>query len=154
MLTVHVLLKNSIHADQYLLMTERAPRDLTIPDDIERIENEEVYGVGTLKTHVWFPSASSDYAPDPSEPFSQSSVAVEILRHEIRQEYCEVANNPERGFHFHLGRPLTEILDYPEAWLETIPEGAIESFAGTGNPISLWEIGLVGLVFDTSCVAG
>ena len=153
-ITVHRLLKNSIHADQYLLMTERATRDLTLPDDIERIESEEVYDVGTFKTHVWFPSASSDYAPDPSEPFSQSSVAVEILRYEIQQEYCEVANKPERGFHFHLGRPLTEIVEYPEAWLETIPESTIESFAGTGNPLSLGEIGPCEHVVAIGCVAG
>ena len=153
-ITVHRLLKNSIHADQYLLMTERATRDLTLPDDIKRIESEEVYDVGTFKTHVWFPSASSDYAPDPSEPFSQSSVAVEILRYEIQQEYCEVANKPERGFHFHLGRPLTEIVEYPEAWLETIPESTIESFAGTGNPLSLGEIGPSEHVVDIGCGAG
>ena len=153
-ITVHRLLKNSIKADQYLLMTEDATRDLTLPDDIERTESEEVYDVGTLKTHVCFPSTSSDYAPDPSEPFSQSSVAVEILRHEIRQEYCEVANNPEKGFHFHLGRPLTEIVEYPEAWLKSIPESAIESFAGTGSPLSLGEIRPGERVVDIGCGAG
>jgi SAM-dependent methyltransferase len=62
---------------------------------------------------------------------------VEQLREAIRQEYTEVAVKPEQGFHFHTGRPLARLLGYAEEWLEGIPEGSIESFAGTGNPFSL-----------------
>ncbi len=59
------------------------------------------------------------------------------LRQAIQAEYAEVALHPSRGFHFHTGRPLARMLGYADAWLEGIPEGAIESFAGTGNPFSL-----------------
>jgi len=61
----------------------------------------------------------------------------EQLREAIRQEYAEVASKPQQGFHFHTGRPLTRLLGYDDRWLEGIPEGSIESFAGTGNPFSL-----------------
>lgn len=61
----------------------------------------------------------------------------ERLREAIRQEYAEVALKPEQGFHFHTGRPLARMLGYDERWLDGIPEGSIESFAGTGNPFSL-----------------
>ncbi len=61
----------------------------------------------------------------------------EQLREAIRQEYAEVALKPEQGFHFHTGRPLARMLGYDERWLDGIPEGSIESFAGTGNPFSL-----------------
>jgi SAM-dependent methyltransferase len=61
----------------------------------------------------------------------------EQLRSAIQAEYAEVALHPTKGFHFHTGRRLARLLGYAEAWLVGIPEGAIESFAGTGNPFSL-----------------
>jgi SAM-dependent methyltransferase len=61
----------------------------------------------------------------------------ERLREAIRQEYTEVALKPEQSFHFHTGHPLARMLGYDERWLNGIPEGSIESFAGTGNPFSL-----------------
>jgi len=61
----------------------------------------------------------------------------EQLREAIRQEYAQVASKPQQGFHFHTGRLLTRLLGYNDRWLEDIPEGSIESFAGTGNPFSL-----------------
>ena len=38
--------------------------------------------------------------------------------------------------------------------METIPESTIESFAGTGNPLSLGEIGPSEHVVDIGCGAG
>ena len=35
---------------------------------------------------------------------------VEILQEAIREEYAEVASDPEKGFHFHTGRP------WPACW--------------------------------------
>src|SRR5574341_621855 len=66
-----------------------------------------------------------------------SGLNLEALRAAIREEYEAVALAPEQGFHFHTGRPLARLLDYRDAWLEGIPEAAIESFAGTGNPFSI-----------------
>ncbi len=67
----------------------------------------------------------------------QSELDVDVLRQVIRAEYAEVATHPEKGFHFHTGRPLARVLEYPDEWLSGIPESSIESFAGTGNPFSL-----------------
>ena len=62
---------------------------------------------------------------------------VDQLREAIREEYETVALDPGRGFHFHTGRRLARIVEYRDEWLEGIPETAIESFAGTGNPFSM-----------------
>src|SRR5215207_7805885 len=72
----------------------------------------------------------------------------------IQTEYAEVALHPTKGFHFHTGRPLARLLGYEEAWLMGIPEGAIESFAGTGNPFSLGELHPGERVVDVGCGAG
>ncbi len=79
---------------------------------------------------------------------------VEVLREAIQEEYAEVAANPHRGFHFHTGRPLARMLEYAEEWLVGISESSIESFAGTGNPFSLGELGPGERVVDVGCGAG
>ena len=77
-----------------------------------------------------------------------------VLREAIREEYAEVAAHPQRGFHFHTGRPLARMLEYADEWLLGIPEPSIESFAGTGNPFSLGEIQAGERVVDVGCGAG
>jgi SAM-dependent methyltransferase len=79
---------------------------------------------------------------------------VEVLREAIQEEYAEVAANPQKGFHFHTGRPLAHMLEYADEWLEGIPESSIESFAGTGNPFSLGELRPGERVVDVGCGAG
>src|SRR5215217_5554655 len=79
---------------------------------------------------------------------------VFTLREAIREEYGEVASQPEKGFHFHTGRPLARMLEYADEWLIGIPESSIESFAGTGNPFSLGEIQSGERVVDVGCGAG
>jgi arsenite methyltransferase len=79
---------------------------------------------------------------------------VEVLRGAIQEEYAEVAANPQKGFHFHTGRPLASMLEYADEWLEGIPESSIESFAGTGNPFSLGELHPGERVVDVGCGAG
>jgi SAM-dependent methyltransferase len=62
---------------------------------------------------------------------------LDKLRRAIQEEYALVAQQPEHGFHFLVGRPLTQVLGYEQVWLEGIPEPAIGTFAGTGNPFSV-----------------
>jgi arsenite methyltransferase len=76
------------------------------------------------------------------------------LRLAIQEEYATVASEPTRGFHFHTGRPLARLLGYDEAWLAGVPEGAIESFAGTGNPFSLGTLEPGARVVDVGSGAG
>ena len=68
------------------------------------------------------------------------NIDIEEVRESIREEYSAVANDPERGFHFHTGRKLAAILGYQDEWLDRLPSSAIESMAGTGNPFSLGEL--------------
>ncbi len=82
------------------------------------------------------------------------NVDREGLREAIQEEYDVVACEPERGFHFHTGRPLAEILGYRAEWLDGLAEGPIESFAGTGNPFSLGVLAPGERVVDVGCGAG
>lgn len=81
-------------------------------------------------------------------------VDTAVLRDAIRTEYEAVATDPTRGFHFHTGRPLARLLGYPDALLEGIPEDAIASMAGTGNPFALGAVGEGERVVDGGSGAG
>jgi SAM-dependent methyltransferase len=59
---------------------------------------------------------------------------VARLRRAIRDEYAEVATDPAAGFHFHTGRPLAALLGYDPNEVDPLPDVAVESFAGVGNP--------------------
>ena len=76
------------------------------------------------------------------------------LRRAIQDEYAEVAAHPDKGFHFHTGRPLAALLGYREEWLNGIPEATIASFAGTGNPFSLGKLRPGQYVVDVGSGAG
>jgi len=84
----------------------------------------------------------------------QPALDLESLREAIREEYSEVASDPEKGFHFHTGRPLARMLEYADEWLKDIPESSIEAFAGTGNPFSLGELRPGERVVDLGSGAG
>ena len=49
---------------------------------------------------------------------------------------------------------LTKLLEYQDEWLEGLPEVAIESFAGTGNPFSIGVLRQGERVVDVGCGAG
>jgi tRNA/tmRNA/rRNA uracil-C5-methylase (TrmA/RlmC/RlmD family) len=82
------------------------------------------------------------------------AIDTETLRQAIQEEYQVVEENPDHGFHFHTGRPLTKMLGYTEEWLKNVPEASIESFAGTGNPFSLGQIKPDEMVLDLGSGAG
>src|SRR5512134_3589439 len=67
-------------------------------------------------------------------------VDTATLRKAIQDEYTEVAEHPDKGFHFHTGRRLTQIVGYKDEWFAGVSERAIESFAGTGNPFAMGEL--------------
>lgn len=79
---------------------------------------------------------------------------VPTLREAIRAEYALVASEPERGFHFHTGRPLAALLGYRDEWLAGVPEPTIASFAGTGNPFAIAPLEPGDHVVDVGCGAG
>ena len=89
-----------------------------------------------------------------NQPTFQEQLNIQELRLAIQEEYELVALEPERGFHFITGRPLAYQLGYRQDWLAGIPEGSIESFAGTGNPFQLGKLRPGERVVDVGCGAG
>lgn len=59
------------------------------------------------------------------------------LREEVRKKYRDVALEPDGDYHFHTGRPLAKRLGYDDALVDALPDAAVESFAGVGNPFGL-----------------
>ncbi len=62
------------------------------------------------------------------------------LREEVKAKYREVAVDPHGEYHFHTGRPLAARLGYDGAAVDAMPDAAVESFAGVGNPFSLHDL--------------
>jgi arsenite methyltransferase len=81
-------------------------------------------------------------------------VDAEILRSEVRQKYKEVAVDPHGDFHFHTGRPLASRLGYDDAVVSSLPDVAVESFAGVANPFSIAQISPGERVVDIGSGAG
>jgi SAM-dependent methyltransferase len=83
-----------------------------------------------------------------------AAVNTEELRCLISDKYTEVAKTPEKGFHFHTGKPLAMMLGYDEAIVDALPSGTVDSFAGTGNPFSMGNLKPGEAVLDVGCGAG
>ncbi len=64
---------------------------------------------------------------------SQASLEA-VLKDEIINMYQEVADDPSKEFHFFHGREAAEMFGYDPLWLDQAPAGAVDSFAGVGNP--------------------
>jgi SAM-dependent methyltransferase len=88
------------------------------------------------------------------KPTPVPDVDLDQLREAVRCEYREVARKPDKGFHFHTGRKLAEIVEYRDEWLEGVPESVIECFAGTGNPFRVAPLETGERVVDLGCGAG
>jgi 2-polyprenyl-3-methyl-5-hydroxy-6-metoxy-1,4-benzoquinol methylase len=149
---IHRLLKNSVIADEYVLMTESALEDLMVSRDDVKLGSESYDELGTVKTFIYYPPPPEPYHPDSTTNYPQ--VFVDTLRAEVSKEYAVVATDPEQGFHFHTGRRLADILDYDGELLDHFPEKVIESFAGTGNVFKLGDIKPGEYVLDVGCGAG
>lgn len=80
---------------------------------------------------------------------------VDRLRERVRATYSRVAENPDGDFHFHRGsRYACEYLLYDPDELATIPAGAVERFAGVGNPHRIGPLRRGETVLDHACGAG
>ena len=81
-------------------------------------------------------------------------VDVDELRDQVRAKYREVATAPDREFHFQTGRGLAAKLGYDGTVVDELPDVAVESFAGVGNPFSLRSIATGERVVDVGSGAG
>jgi arsenite methyltransferase len=85
---------------------------------------------------------------------SEIPVDPEALREEVKNKYREVATNPHGEFHFHTGRRLAKRLEYDMSVVDTMPDSAVESFAGVANPFSLRPLERGERVVDAGSGAG
>ena len=76
------------------------------------------------------------------------------LEERVKLMYSEVAQEPERDFHFETGRALAERLGYPPTDLDGIPAEAIDSFAGVGYFLDLAAIESGEAVLDLGSGSG
>ncbi len=84
----------------------------------------------------------------------ETLVDVDTLRTQVRDKYRDVANDPHGAHHFHTGRALATRLGYDQAVVADLPDRAVESFAGVGNPFSLRPLEPGSRVVDVGSGAG
>lgn len=72
----------------------------------------------------------------------------------VKEMYTAVAAEPRGPFHFPVGRAACRAVGYPEEILETLPEAAVESFAGVGYPFRANALRPGDTVLDIGCGSG
>lgn len=68
---------------------------------------------------------------------ADTPVDSEKLRREVSRKYREVAIAPDATYHFHTGRKLAARLGYDAGVVDSLPDAAVESFAGVANPFTM-----------------
>jgi len=81
-------------------------------------------------------------------------VDADQLRREVSKKYREVAVAPHAEYHFHTGRPLAAKLGYDKTVVDSLPDAAVESFAGVASPFSLRRLSAGERVIDAGSGAG
>lgn len=85
---------------------------------------------------------------------TSSTLDTHELEQRVKEMYREVAETPEREFHFETGRALADRLGYPSDQLDAIPTASIESFAGVGYYFDLAAIGPGETIVDLGSGSG
>ena len=81
-------------------------------------------------------------------------VDPDALREHVRDKYREVAADPHRTFHLHIGRVNEARLGYEADIVDARPDRAVESFAGAGYRFSLRRLQPGERVVDVGSGAG
>jgi len=85
---------------------------------------------------------------------TEAGLDAELLREQVKSKYREVAIDPAGEHHFHTGRFLARHLGYDDALVASLPDSAVESFAGVANPFSLRRLRAGERVVDVGSGAG
>lgn len=81
-------------------------------------------------------------------------VNADALREDDKKKYRHIAAPPVGSHHFHTGRPLAARLGYDSVVVDDLPDVAVKSFAGVGNPFALRELSKGERVIDAGSGAG
>jgi arsenite methyltransferase len=85
---------------------------------------------------------------------TQTALDTQELEQRVKEMYREVAEEPDKEFHFETGRQLAVRLGYPVAELDAIPAPSIDSFAGVGYYFDLAAIKPDELIVDLGSGSG
>lgn len=85
-IAVHRLLKNSVNADEYILLSESAQYDIPLPG-LKSWENQETYDeLGTIKTFVYLAPEPPPYEGDPNAKSNYEALFMNKPRDEVQKE--------------------------------------------------------------------
>src|SRR5215211_4910518 len=84
----------------------------------------------------------------------EATLDTQELETKVKDMYRHVAEEPQGKYHFELGRPLAEHLGYPADVLDSVPDGATESFAGVGYFFDLADLAEGESVIDLGSGSG
>jgi len=76
------------------------------------------------------------------------------IRAAIKSKYQKVSRSADGLFGYQTGKSGAAALGYESSILKKIPEEALNSFCGVGNPFSLGSIAVGSHVLDVGCGAG
>ncbi len=90
----------------------------------------------------------------PEARVEATSDLAPIVTKAVQQLYTQVAQQPDRPYHFPLGMEALLFVGYPRADLEKLPPTALESFAGVGYPFATDSIRPGDTVLDVGSGSG
>jgi len=73
------------------------------------------------------------------------------IQETIHQKYARVSESPEGHFRYTTGRAGLEALNYDPEIIQALPETAIASYCGVGNPFTLGPVHEGESVLDIGC---
>jgi SAM-dependent methyltransferase len=76
------------------------------------------------------------------------------IKDSIHQKYAKVSDSPEGLFRYPTGRAGLEALNYDPEIIQALPEAAVASYCGVGNPFTLGPVHEGESVLDIGCGCG
>ena len=110
------------------------------------------YNPGPTKSRMSLEQAKASHVAGFSQRESHDTMN-EIITNAVKGLYTQVATNPQKKYHFPLGREALRFVGYSEE-IEKIPESALESFAGVGYPHAARAIRDGDIVLDIGSGSG